>query len=71
MYYIQWATTFSIMGLLAIGGLCFLLGARKWAFDCVLIAIVLLVTAYIFAGFGIEILSPEVYEFFQHLFHLL
>jgi len=69
LFWVQWITTFTLIALIGFAGLCYILRNRKWAVDCAIIAVVLLITAMILAQYGIEILSPEVYEFFQKIFN--
>jgi len=66
--WVQWLTTLTILGLLCIAGIYFFVN-KKAMIDCILLAIVLIVVATVFANFGIQIVTPAVYEFLRGIFH--
>ena len=65
--WIQLLTTFTIVGLIGLACLMFFI-SKKMAIDCGLLAVVLIIVASVLQGFGIQIISPAVFEFFHKLF---
>lgn len=67
LYWVQWLTTFTILGLIGIACLAFFI-SRKMAIDCALIAIVLFIIATVLGQLGIQLLAPELLSFLHSIF---
>ncbi len=65
LYWVQWLTTFSILGLLGIACLAFFV-SKKISIDCALLAVALILVATVFGQFGIQLVTPEVFAFFEN-----
>ena len=67
IYGVQWLTTLVILGLIGIACLAFFI-SKKTAINCGILALFLIIIATVFEQFGIQLLAPEVFAFFQNLF---
>jgi hypothetical protein len=65
--WVQWLTTLTILGLCLIAVIYYFVNKRAM-FDCILLVIVLIIIAGVFAKYGIAIVNPAIYDFFRSLF---
>lgn len=65
--WVQWLTTFTILVLLCFAGLYYFINKRAM-FNCIILLVVLIIVAGVLSSCGIQIVPPEIYEFFRGIF---
>lgn len=68
--WVESITTIAFFGLIGIALMAYLLGSKKIAIGCIVTnAFLLVIAAYLYNNYGIEIIFPEVFDFFDNIFN--